>query len=125
MATTISSPCSRQAAPLCEDAIPRTQGKAFVEDMERLLVPMMKKYNVTAYICGHEHHLEHIVPPGTNLNFLISGAGSEVTPSEPTTGTRFTSSTSGFMALAISPDSVLVQAIGSRGQLIYRASLKK
>ena len=101
-------------------------GKRTVEpDMERLLVPVMTKYGVAAYICGHEHHLEHIAPGGTGLQFLISGGGAEGHPAEGTKGTKFVSSEAGFMALALSTDSLLVQAIDYRGKLLYRAAIRR
>ena len=94
-------------------------------DMERLLVPLMKKYGVAAYICGHEHHLEHIVPDGTALNFFISGGGAEGHPAGGTAGTRFVSSEAGFLAFSLSVDSLLVQAVDYRGRLLYRSALRR
>jgi len=35
--------------------------------------PLLEKYQVTAYICGHNHGLEHL--HWNNVHYLVSGAG--------------------------------------------------
>ena len=57
----------------------------------------LKKYGVTAYICGHEHQLEHIIPEGSATHYFISGAGSETRETTGMKGTQFVSSRSGFL----------------------------
>ena len=47
--------------------------------MRSLFKPIFDRYHVNAYICGHEHSLQHIKPEGFT-NYFISGAGSETTP---------------------------------------------
>ena len=99
-----------------------------IPEMERLLVPLMKKYGVTAYICGHEHHLEHIAradQPG--VHFLISGGGGERSKSKVpgTVGTRFATRGPGFLALSLARDSLLVQAVDETGRLLYRTSIRR
>jgi hypothetical protein len=93
-------------------------------DMERLLTPLMRKHRVTAYLAGHEHHLEHIVRPETPGHFLVSGAASEADSVRGTTGTRFGAGEPGFLALSMTADSVVVQAVNAQGALLYRTSLK-
>jgi hypothetical protein len=36
---------------------------------------IMQEYNVDAYICGHDHSLQHLYNPTTKLDFFVSGAG--------------------------------------------------
>jgi UDP-2,3-diacylglucosamine pyrophosphatase LpxH len=99
--------------------------RTVMPDMERLLVPVMKKYGVNAYICGHEHHLEHIQPDGKGPHYFISGAGAEANEAPGTKGTRFSAAGPGFMAMSLFADSMLVQAVNERGKLLYRASIKR
>lgn len=99
--------------------------RTVVPEMERLLNPLMKKYGVSAYFCGHEHHLEHIVPAGEAPHYFISGAGYEANPAEGTTGTRFVSASAGFLAASLWPDSLVVQAVDAKGAQLYRTSIRR
>lgn len=43
--------------------------------------PILEKYGVQAYFNGHDHHLEHLRAAGRQYpHYIISGAGSQVTP---------------------------------------------
>lgn len=96
-----------------------------LEDMEQLLVPRLAKYGVTAYICGHEHQLEHIVPKGSSAHYFISGAASETRPAVGMDGTRFVSSRSGFFAMSLTPDTLIVQAVDFEGRMLYRTAITR
>jgi tartrate-resistant acid phosphatase type 5 len=39
-------------------------------ELKQLLRPIFEKYKVNAYICGHEHSLQHIKPPGFTHYFI-------------------------------------------------------
>lgn len=39
------------------------------------LKPLMEEYDVTAYISGHDHNLQHIKEDDSNLHYFISGNG--------------------------------------------------
>lgn len=46
--------------------------KCLVENLR----PLLHKYNVSAYLCGHDHNLQHLVDTymGTPVNYILSGA---------------------------------------------------
>lgn len=45
-------------------------------DLLNGLVPIMERYNVDAYICGHDHNLQHMRNvSGSGMDYVISGAG--------------------------------------------------
>jgi len=92
-------------------------------ETEWLLVPRMMDYGVAAYISGHEHQLEHIVPPESKIHYFISGAGSETRDVKGRAGTRFVASEMGFLAMSLMADSMMVQAVDDRGRVLYRTSL--
>jgi len=50
--------------------------KCLVDDLRPLLV----KYNVSGYFCGHDHNLQHIRE--NSVEYVVSGAGDMVNPSE-------------------------------------------
>ena len=48
-------------------------------DNERLverLVPLFERYGVQMYLAGHDHNLQHHRPPGSAVDYFVSGAGS-------------------------------------------------
>ena len=52
------------------------------------LRPLLHKYNVSAYICGHDHNLQHISDTHMNrtVNYFVSGAGNFITRSTKNAG---------------------------------------
>ena len=45
------------------------------------LRPMLVKYNVTAYICGHDHNMQHIQENNHFVEYFLIGAGHDTNPS--------------------------------------------
>jgi tartrate-resistant acid phosphatase type 5 len=93
------------------------------QELERSIVPLMKKYGVQAYINGHEHDLQVIQHPGAKTTYLVSGTGSEHRPTGNTEGTLFSLSACGFMALSLTPDHLRVQVIDDSGAMRFERSL--
>jgi tartrate-resistant acid phosphatase type 5 len=88
------------------------------------LQPLLVKYNVDAYLAGHEHSLQHMGPVN-KVHHFISGASSERTPARMLPISKFSQSAYGFMLFSVLPDSVLVQVISDEGNVIYRTELKR
>ncbi|XP_072032237.1 tartrate-resistant acid phosphatase type 5-like isoform X2 [Amphiura filiformis] len=38
------------------------------------LKPLLEKYNVNAYFCGHDHNLQHLREPGSSVEYFVIGA---------------------------------------------------
>lgn len=45
-----------------------------IYELKKYLLPLLEKYEVHAYICGHDHISEHLSI--NNINYFVSGAGS-------------------------------------------------
>ncbi|XP_070563367.1 tartrate-resistant acid phosphatase type 5-like [Ptychodera flava] len=43
--------------------------------------PLLEKYDVTAYFCGHDHNLQHLKENNSSVNYFVIGAGDVVDPS--------------------------------------------
>ena len=43
------------------------------KELVEQLLPMLEKYNVTAYFCGHEHNMQHI--NSSHVQYYVTGAG--------------------------------------------------
>lgn len=88
------------------------------------LQPLFEKYQVDAYLAGHEHSLQHHVTNAGTHHF-ISGAASEITPVKMLPISKFVASQYGFMLFSAEPARLLVQMIDFNGNVIYSTTLKK
>ena len=46
------------------------------------LRPLLIKYKVTAYFCGHDHTMQHIHEEDSSVEYFVSGAGHSINPSQ-------------------------------------------
>ncbi|MFN8357558.1 MAG: tartrate-resistant acid phosphatase type 5 family protein [Spirosomataceae bacterium] len=95
------------------------------KELVERLKPILEKYKVHAYFCGHDHDLQHLKPIGSEVDYFVSGAGSEVTPVKPNEFTKFATATAGFASVSLSKDSLRLQFIDGQGHIIYRTSRGK
>jgi acid phosphatase len=90
-------------------------------DLIARLLPVLKAHHVSAYINGHDHNLQHIVRGG--LDFVCTGAGSEVRPVSPIAGTRFCAGRSGFSIISVRGGQVHLEFRDYTGASLYRTEL--
>lgn len=84
-----------------------------------------EKYKVNAYFAGHEHDLQHQKPKNFYTNYFVSGAGSEVRPTNSLPITKFAEAVQGFMIVSVSKNKMLIQAVNYKGEVIYKTVLTK
>jgi len=77
--------------------------------LARDIGPLLETYAVNAYVCGHDHALQHIQVGRTH--HICSGAGSSAGEVADVAGTRFRAETPGF---------ALFQLTGARLELTFR-----
>lgn len=94
--------------------------KAIYNSLKNLL----DKYEVDAYLAGHEHDIQHIVPKGKTQHF-ISGAASEVRPTGMLPESKFAAAQYGFMAFSITSKELFVQTVDYTGKIIYKTTISK
>ena len=92
-------------------------------EMVEQVLPILKQRGVQAYICGHDHDLQHIVNDG--LHYILTGAGSEARPVRPVTGTRFCAATSGFTALSLTNEALSFEFRDLTGACLYRDAIRR
>jgi 3',5'-cyclic AMP phosphodiesterase CpdA len=103
---------------------PRLHSKE-TDDLGTLLGPIFDQFRVDAYICGHEHSLQHMKPAAGSTDYFVSGAGSETTPAISLPGiTKFALSENGFIVFSVRDDKITVQIISYTGQVLYTTILK-
>jgi tartrate-resistant acid phosphatase type 5 len=90
-------------------------------ELVRVLRPLLEYYGVKAYLNGHDHDLQHIV--ANDIHYLTSGAGHKTRPTGKITGTRFSSSSPGFLCISLSPAAMDIAFINASGQSLYTATL--
>jgi len=92
------------------------------KELVSTIVPLMKKYNVSAYFNGHEHDLQHIERDG--LHFITSGAGSEVRSTGSIEGTKFAKSMHGFVTVSLTNTEALLQFVDEKEMVQYKLLLQ-
>jgi tartrate-resistant acid phosphatase type 5 len=90
-------------------------------EMVELIEPLLQKHGVQAYINGHDHDLQHVRRSG--VNYIGSGAGSEVRPVGAIEGTRFCASVSGFAAMSLHPEMLELRFRDFTGNSLYHAKI--
>ena len=63
--------------------------------------PMLEKYQVDAYLCGHDHTQQHIENAG--VQYYVSGAGALRGSVKPISTTLFAAVDPGFLAFQVAP----------------------
>jgi predicted MPP superfamily phosphohydrolase len=94
-------------------------------ELIKILQPILEKNKVQAYICGHEHNLEHLRPAGSYVDYFVCGAGSVVNGVGKTRETKFALSVPGFADLRIKGDSLFLQYIDTSGHIVYNYARKR
>jgi 3',5'-cyclic AMP phosphodiesterase CpdA len=75
-----------------------------IDEMKSYLLPLLLKYNVHAYICGHDHISEHLTY--SNMSFYVVGAGSMTDSMKRTSSAELVQSIAGqkIKVIAALPD---------------------
>jgi tartrate-resistant acid phosphatase type 5 len=84
------------------------------------LQPLLTKYGVQVYLCGHSHTLQHLTTGGAT-DYVVSGGGGAplggVTLNPPA---RFAVAEGGFALLSVNADSLRVNFINASGIKLYQ-----
>ncbi len=85
---------------------------------------ILDKYKVDAYLCGHDHSLQHLTPPG-KTQYFVSGSASQFTAVDTLPFSKLALANYGFMAFSIGPKNLNVQVINQFGNVVYRTEIVK
>jgi tartrate-resistant acid phosphatase type 5 len=94
-------------------------------EMKRIFKPIFEKYHVNAYICGHDHNLQYIKPPGFTYYF-VSGAGSELSKTviHPEGGV-YAKAENGFMNFSIYGNQMVITMMSYKGEKLYTTTIRR
>jgi tartrate-resistant acid phosphatase type 5 len=98
-------------------------GHGDTPEVKDLIVPLLHKHRVQAYINGHDHDLQHIRRDG--VDYICCGAGSEVRPVQSIEGTQFYAERSGFAAMRSTPDSLSLEFHDFTGAKLYHSAIPR
>jgi tartrate-resistant acid phosphatase type 5 len=101
----------------------RSGGSKHGETVEvvELIEPLLQKHRVQAYVNGHDHDLQHIRRGG--VDYVCTGAGSEVRPVRSVEGTLFCAARSGFTSLTSSLESLDLEFRDYMGATLHQSTI--
>ena len=98
------------------------------------LRPLLEKYKVTAYICGHDHNMQHLREDNSNVEYFVVGAGHYVDSSNahkhkvPDNSLKYfygkenSYSDGAFASITVSSEKFEITYTNVKGQSIYQYS---
>lgn len=90
-------------------------------ELKERLEPLLARYGVQAYICGHDHALQHVQVGG--IHHVCTGAGSSAGDVARIKGTRFAASEPGFAVFTLASGVMRLGFRGADGRTLYEAPL--
>ena len=88
------------------------------------LKSVLDKHQVDAYLCGHDHDLQHLKPEG-KTHYFVSGSASEKTPIGTLPISKLALSDYGFMVFSATANKLYVQVVTEDGKVVYNTELSK
>jgi hypothetical protein len=83
------------------------------------VLPLLEKYNVQIYFCGHEHFMQYLVDG--SVNSFICGSAALTRPASSREDVKFGSDTPGFLSVTVTYNIAQVNFINDKGICIYSA----
>lgn len=94
-------------------------------DMRRHVEPLLDKYEVDMYLCGHIHNFQHIKPAGSRVDYVVNSAGSLSRRVKAIEGTRFCNDEAGFTLFSINDNAITFYMMNGKGKVLYQYTRTK
>ncbi|MDU1892544.1 MAG: metallophosphoesterase [Dysgonomonas sp.] len=95
-------------------------------DLQKRLNPILKKYNVDLYICGHIHTFQHIRTKDSKIDYVVNSSGAlSRKVKNPIEGTIFSSGETGFSVCSIANDEMDLYLVNKEGNILHKVIRKK
>jgi tartrate-resistant acid phosphatase type 5 len=85
------------------------------------ILPVLQKYGVKIYFCGHDHVLQHLVHG--NVNFFVCGGGSRHRAVKERDDVRFGAGSAGFLSMTLTADKAQAAYFDDKGEELYRTTI--
>jgi metallophosphoesterase superfamily enzyme len=89
------------------------------QEMIDLVKPLLEQYKAQFYFCGHDHDFQHLHEKGKNVDYIVSGTGSETRPASTNEMSVFSRSEPGFSVVSLKSDSLRICFVSTSGNIIY------
>lgn len=108
-------------------------GPGDMVSMKEVLLPYLLQYDVDAYLCGHDHFMEHLsyqYGGGKQMDFIISGAAGKpdnqlYSGAYCNATMRFAAATGGFTIAQISATELQLSFVDYNGEGLYTMTRKQ
>ncbi|MFZ4724492.1 MAG: metallophosphoesterase [Paludibacter sp.] len=94
-------------------------------DMQARLDPLLRKYKVDFYVCGHIHNFQHITQTDSPVDYIVNSSASGSRPVKAIVGTKFCNGNSGFSICSVTNSSLSITFINALGESIYSYKKEK
>ena len=94
-------------------------------DMQKRIDPLLRKYKVDMYICGHIHNFQHVRVPGSNIDYITNTSGSLSRKVNPIEGTVFCSPEPGFSIVSADKKTLELRMIDKQGNVLHTVTRSK
>lgn len=81
--------------------------------------PLLNEHNISLYVAGHDHNLQHLQVDGYNNSFVVSGSGGASLYPIKRSGRGFAQKISGFVHIHVGADNFDVQYITTTGECLH------
>lgn len=96
-------------------------GKDNVEraDMQRYVLPILKRHKVDVYACGHIHNFQHLRMKDSGIDYVVNSAAALSRKVSPTEGTVYCDPSTGFSVISVSKQGLDFHFVNKEGKVIY------
>jgi acid phosphatase len=91
--------------------------KELIDDV----LPLLQKYGVRIYLCGHEHFLQYLVHGA--INFFVCGGGSVSRPVSDREDVKFGIGSPGFLSMTLTSESAKAVYFDDKGKSLYSTTI--
>ncbi len=88
-------------------------------DMQETVDPLLRKYKVDFYFCGHIHSFQHIKKTNSAVDYIVNSSASLSRKVDKIDGTQFCSPLSGFTVCSVESNKFTLNFMNKSGSSIY------
>jgi tartrate-resistant acid phosphatase type 5 len=93
-------------------------------EMVEKVKPLLEKYGVQFYFCGHDHDLQHLKDSSGTVDYFVTGTGGVCRRDTSDAHSVYSNSALAFSFVSLVADKALVAFIDTSGNAIYKYSRK-
>ena len=94
-------------------------------DLQIRLQPILDKYRVDIFVCGHIHNFQHIQVPASGVDYFVNSSASQSREVVPFQGALFGSPATGFSLCTTKEAELIITFINKEGEIIYQYTRRK